>query len=157
MNPARELLRVARMLLSAKAIELVRIPGAILEQEEKFMIRFRGQPWGQLYFNMRGYVAERGIPIPSSSGSGQPAGFSIGEKPLSAYKSAINKANREWEQMKSAKEVISDDKGWYTSKQGWPMDQKEEVEGVAKRMKSIGRDVRVVRDGKWWRIEFKVE
>jgi hypothetical protein len=88
--------RLTTRLAAMKAIELVQIPGAIMESQPQYMITFRKKPWGKLYFNTRGYVAEHGIPVPSSSGSGEPSNFSIGERSLSAYKSEISKANREW-------------------------------------------------------------
>jgi hypothetical protein len=81
---------------AAGAIELVKIKGSIMEREDRFMILFRGKKWGELYFNMRGYVAEKGIPVPSSDGSGRAVGLGIGEKGLSAFKREISRANREW-------------------------------------------------------------
>lgn len=78
------------------AIELVQIKGAIMETTPRFMINLFGKPWGELYFNLTGYVAEKGIPVPSRSRPGQASGLSIGEKSLAAYKAEISKANKEW-------------------------------------------------------------
>ena len=82
--------------VAGKAITLAKIPGAILEREDKFMIHFRGKKWGELYYNMRGYVAERGIPVPTSGNDPEPIGLEIGEKSLAVFKREISKANREW-------------------------------------------------------------
>lgn len=88
--------RVSSEVTAARpAIELVEKGGAMFESEPRYMVMFQGKPWGELYFNMRGYVAERGIPVPSSSGSGV-SGLQIGERSLAQYKSEISKANREW-------------------------------------------------------------
>lgn len=100
---AKELVLIAKELMAGRnAIEVVRIPGAIMEREPKFMIMFRGQKWGELSFNMRGYTAEHGIPVPSSDGSGKAVGLDIGEKSLGAFKSEISRANREWAMVKTA-------------------------------------------------------
>jgi len=88
--------RTAKTRSARKAVELVKIRGEMFERTPRFMIRFRGSNWGELYWNMRGYVAERGIPVPSSDGGGKAVGLSIGEKGLSAYKREISRANREW-------------------------------------------------------------
>lgn len=77
-------------------VTLKKIPGAMMERETRYMIQFRGKDWGELYFNMRGYVAEHGIPVPRSDGSEKPIGLSIGEKSLSRFKREISMANREW-------------------------------------------------------------
>ena len=92
---ASELVRLAKGLVAAKAIELVKSPGAMMERQPRYMIRLHGKDWGELYFNMRGYVAEKGIPVPSQRGSGA-ASLEIGEKGLSAFKMEIARANREW-------------------------------------------------------------
>ena len=105
---ATELVKIAKSLTAAKkAIELVKIPGSIMKTEDRYMIRFRGEEWGQLYYNMRGYVAEKGIPVPSGE---KAVGLSIGEKGLSAFKREIRDANREWAELgdvKVAKSITS--------------------------------------------------
>jgi len=88
-----------RRRIARKAIELVKIRGDMFEKQDKFMIRFNGKDWGKLYFNMRGYVAERGIPVPTDEDNPKPIGLDIGEKGLSAFKREISKANREWAAM----------------------------------------------------------
>jgi hypothetical protein len=94
---AKELVAVARELVAArKAIEIRKIPGDMMETKSRYMLEFQGKPWGQLYYNMRGYVAERGIPIPSSDGEGRVVGLDIGEKSLSAFKREIGRANKDW-------------------------------------------------------------
>lgn len=97
---ASELLAVAKELaasekVAGRAIELVEKKGSPFENEPRYMIMFQGKPWGELYFNMRGYVAEHGIPVPSSLGDGT-GHLDIGERSLSVFKSEISKANREW-------------------------------------------------------------
>lgn len=79
-----------------KEIELVPKAGAFAEIEPKFMIMFRGKPWGDLYYNVRGYRAEHGIPVPSSTAPEGAAGLDIGERSLSEFKREIAKANHEW-------------------------------------------------------------
>jgi len=98
---AEALLDVAEALTGERTaargpIVLKKIRGEMMEREARYVIQFRGKDWGELYFNMRGYVAERGIPVPKSDGSGQPVGLDIGEKGLSAFKREISRANREW-------------------------------------------------------------
>ena len=79
-----------------KKIELFCVPGAMMETTPRFKMMFNGENVGQLYFNMRGYIAERGIPVPSETSPKGYAMLQIGERPLSVFKQKIAAANREW-------------------------------------------------------------
>jgi hypothetical protein len=48
---------------------------------------------------MRGYVAAKGIPVPSSRRPGEAAGLDIGERSINIFKKEIAKANREWAEL----------------------------------------------------------
>lgn len=82
---------------SSKRVELKPLPknnfmsGIPLD----YMINFDGKPWGKLYFNTRGYVAEMGVPFPSDNVKGV-VGVSIGEKGISAWNRLISDANKNW-------------------------------------------------------------
>jgi len=77
------------------AIEVVKIPGAIMEQHPRFKMLFRGQLWGEIYYNMRGFIPSHGIPIPVDYGTGVGT-LSIGEVSLTIIKREIVRANQEW-------------------------------------------------------------
>jgi len=87
---------------SPKAVELRPLPknnfmpGIPLD----YTVYFNGKPWGKLYFNTMGYVADKGIPTYSKDRPGNVVGSSIGEKSLSAWSSFISKVNKEWAQWK---------------------------------------------------------
>lgn len=87
---------------STKAVELRPLPknnfmpGIPLD----YMVYFKGKPWGKLYWNTKGYVADKGIPAWSEDRQGNVVGHSIGEKGLSAWNSLIAKINKEWAQWK---------------------------------------------------------
>ncbi len=74
----------------SKAIELVetRRGCAILETHPRCEIRLNGKRWGELYFNMRGYVGY----LPQPSG----LVLDIGERGISAFRKEVAKLNREW-------------------------------------------------------------
>lgn len=106
MDIKQEILKIAKTLsvrsiktAAAKRVELKPLPQNNFMNgiKQDYMIYFDGKPWGKLYFNMRGYVAEKGIPIPSDRTPNGVAGLSIGEKSLSTYKSEIINANRIWD------------------------------------------------------------
>jgi len=101
----------------SRKIELVQKRGAIAETEPRYMIMFDGKPWGELYFNMTGYVAEHGIPVPPSKmfswQEDRPVGsLNIGERPLSIFKSEIARANREWETKSASVKTADSSKPW---------------------------------------------
>jgi hypothetical protein len=79
-----------------KAIELIetRQGCAILEEKPRYIVMFRGQRYGELYFNMTGYT---GCYLPSPGPkSDEPVRFYIGERGISAYRREIAKFNRAW-------------------------------------------------------------
>jgi predicted RNA-binding Zn-ribbon protein involved in translation (DUF1610 family) len=63
----------------------------------RFMITLHGAGWGELYYYQRGYRAEYGIPVPSSTARDGVTSLDIGERSLSEYKREIEIANHEWE------------------------------------------------------------
>ena len=73
-----------------KAIQLVetRQGCAICETTPRYDIVLHGTKWGQLYFNLRGYVGN--LPLPNGSK------LCIGERPITEYKREVAKLNREW-------------------------------------------------------------
>jgi hypothetical protein len=79
-----------------KAIELVetREGRAILERTPRYKIMFRGQKFGELYFNLIGYTGGD-LPAPGSKPD-LPMPLYIGEKSISAYRKAVARLNREW-------------------------------------------------------------
>jgi hypothetical protein len=96
---ARRELSASKRTAGRKAIELKKVSGAMMEREPRYMIMFRGKKWGELYYNMRGYVAAKGIPVPSSRRPGEAAGLDIGERSINIFKKEIAKANREWAEL----------------------------------------------------------
>lgn len=95
---ASELLKVSAILSSVDVVTLKPLPVNTFMTgiQQDYMIYFRGNEWGKLYFNMRGYVAEKGIPIPSDRTPNGVVGLSIGEKSISTYRAEIRNANRIW-------------------------------------------------------------
>ena len=79
-----------------KAIELIetREGCAPLEKSPRFIVMFRGQRYGELYFNMTGYTGSY-LPSPGLR-SDAPVPFYIGERGISAYRREIAKFNRAW-------------------------------------------------------------
>lgn len=86
---SRELLVLAKDLIANNAIEIVKKSGP----NPDYTLLLHGKVWGELYYNMRGYIAENGIPIPRAQGTGK---LQIGERSLSVFHREIAKANREW-------------------------------------------------------------
>ena len=80
----------------AKAIQLVenRKDRAMLEKESRWDVLLNGIKFGQLYFNMRGYVGY--LPTPPSEGQTTPGKLTIGEKGLRAYRKEVAQLNQEW-------------------------------------------------------------
>ena len=79
-----------------KAIELIqtRKGCAICEETPRYIIMFRGQQFGELYFNMTGYT---GGDLPcSGSKPGTSVPLHIGEKSIAAYRKEVARLNREW-------------------------------------------------------------
>lgn len=74
----------------SKAIELVetRRGCAPLETRPRYEIRLNGKRWGELYYNMRGYVGY--LPLPNGHV------LNIGERGISAFRKEMAKLNREW-------------------------------------------------------------
>lgn len=60
---------------------------ACCETTMRYDVLLNGQFFGELYFNMRGYVGC--LPLPGGSR------LNIGERAISAYKAEIKKINRE--------------------------------------------------------------
>ena len=79
-----------------KAIELIetREGRAILETTPRYIVMFRGQKFGELYFNMTGYTGSY-LPCPGSKPD-SPMPCDIGEKSIAAYRKAVARLNREW-------------------------------------------------------------
>lgn len=84
-----------------KRVTLVEIPGAMLERKKKYRIDFDGKPWGEVYFNMTGYVAAKGIPIPDSE-SGKLVSLDLPEGGISAIKHEIAWANKQWQALETS-------------------------------------------------------
>ncbi len=78
------------------AIELVetRKGCQILESRPRYIVMFRGKPYGELYFNMRGYTGCY-LPAPGST-PGKVACRDIGERGIGAVRKEVAKLNREW-------------------------------------------------------------
>ena len=79
-----------------KAIELIetREGRAILETTPRYIVMFRGQKFGELYFNMTGYTGSY-LPSPGTDPA-KPASLHVGEMAISAYRKEIARLNREW-------------------------------------------------------------
>lgn len=79
-----------------KAIELIetRQGCAILERMPRYIVMFRGQKYGELYFNMTGYTGSY-LPSPGLK-SDDPVPFHIGERSITAYRKEIARFNRRW-------------------------------------------------------------
>jgi hypothetical protein len=78
------------------AIELVetRQGCQLLESHPRYIVMFRGKPYGELYFNMRGYTGCY-LPAPGST-QGKVACRDIGERGIGAVRKEVAKLNREW-------------------------------------------------------------
>lgn len=111
--------------IAGNVVELVPKRGSLMESDPRFMIMFRGQPWGELYFNVRGYIAEHGIPIPSDKNEKGVSGLQIGERGLTVYKAEIRNANKLWAQRISStresaeKTAMYQPTGEFKSMVGW--------------------------------------
>ncbi len=68
-----------------------------LEKESRYDVLLHGKLFCQLYFNLRGYVGY--LPTPGD----KPGNFTIGERPISAYRKEIVSLNKEWAQFQAAK------------------------------------------------------
>jgi len=66
------------------------------EIEPRYDVMYQDKLFGQLYFNLRGYVGNLPCTPPGSN-------LSIGEKPIKIYLSAVNKLNKEFEEFFAAK------------------------------------------------------
>ena len=84
--------------MAAKLIELVQQHhgSGPLDPHPMYHVMFRGQKYGELYFNMTGYTGCY-LPAPRPEGSA-PIAFDPGEISISAYKKVIARLNREWSQ-----------------------------------------------------------
>ena len=84
-------------LAASVAVELKPLPVNNFMQgiKQDYMIYLHGKPFCKLYFNMKGYRAEFGIPFPADNAQGFVC-LDIGEKGLTNFKSEITKANKEW-------------------------------------------------------------
>jgi hypothetical protein len=67
---------------------------AIAEDTPRFDVMFRGVKFGQLYYNMTGYVGY--LPAPHPERKGDTINFDIGEKSISVFRREVNKLYREW-------------------------------------------------------------
>lgn len=65
---------------------------AILEKQDRYHVMFRGEFYGELYYNMTGYVGY----LPSPKEDGTPINLNIGERGISAFKVEVAKLNKEW-------------------------------------------------------------
>ena len=65
---------------------------AILEKQDRYHVMVDGKFWGELYYNMRGYVGY--LPAPKPDGS--IINLNMGECGISAYKKEVAKLNKEW-------------------------------------------------------------
>jgi hypothetical protein len=77
--------------MKTKAITLVEAPHkkSICETKMRYSVMLHGKYYGELYFNMTGYVGY----LPTADGMQ----LSIGEKSISVYKKEIAVLNREFE------------------------------------------------------------
>ena len=82
-----------------KPIELVET-GKYLMGNPDYKLKFRGEDWGTVYFNMTGYVVEYGIPVPHSKRKNAIIPFSINEGSISSVKKEIARANKEWKELR---------------------------------------------------------
>ena len=73
-----------------KAIELVetRQGCAVMERQPRYQVMLHGVEWGELYYNMRGYVGT--LPLPNGRQ------LSLGERAISAFRKEVARLNREW-------------------------------------------------------------
>jgi hypothetical protein len=79
-----------------KAIEVIetREGCAILEEQPRYIVMFRGRRYGDLYFNMTGYTGSC-LPAPGPNPD-TPAALHVGEMPISRYRKVVAWLNREW-------------------------------------------------------------
>ncbi|GGR41604.1 hypothetical protein [Deinococcus ruber] len=90
MSASRAPIRPARPARPAKAITLVEAPRkkSSCEQEMRYDVLLHGKQYGELYFNLRGYLGY--LPTPDT------LPLDIGEKSISAYRKQIAVLNQEW-------------------------------------------------------------
>jgi len=79
-----------------RAIELIetRQGCAMLEQRPRYIVMFRGQKHGELYFNMTGYTGCY-LPAPATEGN-SPAALLVGERSIATYRREIARLNPQW-------------------------------------------------------------
>jgi hypothetical protein len=65
------------------------------EKESRYHVMFRGSFYGELYYNLKGYVGY--LPAPREIGD-VPIPFNIGETSISNYKKTVAQLNKEWAQ-----------------------------------------------------------
>lgn len=91
-----------------KAIELKVKPKTHLGSHDDYYIMLNGVQWGELTFNLRGYVGYLPTPPEINLQKELPPGkLTIGEVSLAKYKQEIAKLNAEWKSYKATKERVA--------------------------------------------------
>ena len=75
---------------------------AILERTPRYHVMFDGKFYGELYYNMTGYVGY--LPSPKEDGTIIP--MNIGECGISAFRKEVARLNKEWKAFNGERTVI---------------------------------------------------